>query len=76
MKTYYTSPYGHSRNTRHEVRFHDGTSTHKDGSKFWDYRAFSSKPKLAAFVKELEDQGYSYKPCEPIKTKFLGVVML
>jgi len=40
------------------VNFHDGVSTHKDGSEFYDLRIFRNKPAMEAFIKELSDKGY------------------
>lgn len=43
---------------KYVVSFWDGVKTHKDGSPFFDISIFSSKRKLQAFVRGLEQQGY------------------
>ena len=40
------------------LNFHDGVSTHKDGSEFYDLRIFSNKKKMEKFIKELVGNGY------------------
>jgi hypothetical protein len=40
------------------VNFHDGKSTHKDGSPFFDVACFSNKKKEQAFIKQLQADGY------------------
>lgn len=40
------------------VNYHNGVSTHDDGSKFYDIALFSNKQKMNSFVKDLEKQGY------------------
>lgn len=40
------------------VSFHDGVKTHRDGSPFYDLRIFKNKRKQAAFIADLESQGY------------------
>lgn len=56
-KTYYIDQ--RAGRVKYWVRFHDGAQTHKDGSPFFDARTFRNKPTLAAFVADLESQGYS-----------------
>lgn len=59
MKTYYTQDnIGKAKCT---VSFHDGESTHKDGSKFYAIATFKNKKKRDAFIKELQDEGYELK---------------
>ena len=41
--------------------FHDGISTHKDGSPFYDMKIFKNKPDTKAFIKELSNKGYKEK---------------
>lgn len=41
------------------VSFHDGYKKHPDASAFFDVRTFKNKKKLAAFVKELRDNGFT-----------------
>lgn len=43
---------------KYVVNFHDGVSTHKDGSAFYDIRIFRNKPAVESFVKELSSKGY------------------
>lgn len=57
MKTYYTmSNIGRA---KYVVNFHDGIKTHKDGSPFFDCAIFKNKKRLAAFLKELQADGYT-----------------
>lgn len=56
MKTYNTT--NNVGKARYAVNFHDGKSTYKDGSPFYDIRIFNSKAKRDAFTESLEDQGY------------------
>lgn len=46
---------GHAKYT---VNFHDGVSTHKDGSEFYDIKIFKNRPSMEAFIRELERKGY------------------
>ena len=43
---------------KYVVNFHDGVSTHKDGSPFFGIAIFHNKKKLAKFTKSLTEQGY------------------
>jgi len=43
---------------KYVVNFHNGVSTHKDGSAFYDVALFSNKRVFARFVRDLEKQGY------------------
>lgn len=43
---------------RYVLNFHDGVSTHKDGSPFWDMRIFSNQRDLYRKEKELVADGY------------------
>jgi len=43
---------------KHSVSFHDGVQTHKDGSPFYGIEIFRTAKQKAAFVRELEAQGY------------------
>jgi len=54
-KEYYVQDMGRRRYT---VNFHDGKSTHKDGSEFYDMRIFHSKKKMNDFIQELHRKGY------------------
>jgi len=45
--------------TRHSVSYHDGTSTHKDGSPFFDLRIFKRRKDKEAFARDLKTQGYT-----------------
>lgn len=40
--------------------FHTIGKTHKDGSAFFDLAIFKNKKKLAAAVRNLEKEGYTY----------------
>ena len=40
------------------VHFHDGVSTHKDGSEFYDMEIFRNRPDMEAFITELVKKGY------------------
>jgi len=56
MKTYNIS-YNVGR-CKYVVSYHDGVSTHNDGSQFFDIKIFKSKKLLNSFVKELKQEGY------------------
>lgn len=57
VKTYY---YKHQiGKARHCVSFHNGVSTHKDGSPFFDMHICKNKRNLARFIKALEAEGYT-----------------
>ena len=45
------------------VNFHDGKSTHKDGSPFFDIRLFNNKVKQRAFIQQLQADGYRERYC-------------
>lgn len=40
------------------VNFHDGVTTHKDGSPFFNVRFFRNKKRMLKFMKELKENGY------------------
>lgn len=42
------------------VSYHDGETTHKDGSPFYDVRTFSNKKLVSRFIREIEKLGYVY----------------
>jgi hypothetical protein len=44
--------------TKYAVNYHNGKSTHNDGSDFYDIALFSNKKALARFIKDLKSQGY------------------
>jgi len=44
--------------SKYVVSFHNGISTHADGSEFFDIRIFSNKKELHAFTQELVNNGY------------------
>jgi len=56
-KNYYWQLNGR-RKSKYLLNFHDGVSTHKDGSEFYDLRIFSNKKKMEKFIKELSRNGY------------------
>ena len=43
---------------KYVVNFHDGESTHKDGSEFWAIALFHNIKKRDAFIKDLLKEGY------------------
>ena len=44
--------------TKYSVNFHNGESTHNDGSDFFDIATFKSKKEKDKFIKELKKKGY------------------
>ena len=46
---------------KYVVSYHDGQSTHKDGSPFWGIRIFTNKVKLNECIKTLSENGYKMK---------------
>ena len=46
---------------KYVVNYHDGVSTHKDGSPFFGIAIFRNKKKLNAFTKGLKAAGYVEK---------------
>ena len=57
MKTFYTQHgIGHA---KYVVNFHDGESTHEDGSKFFDIAIFKNKKVLQLFVDGLLSNNYT-----------------
>lgn len=57
QKVYYHI--GNVGSAKYTINYHDGISTHKDGSAFFRIKIFSNKKKRDAFEKELLKQGYS-----------------
>jgi hypothetical protein len=43
---------------KYTVSFHDGETTHDDGSPFYDIAIFKSKKATADFVKQLKQRGF------------------
>jgi hypothetical protein len=43
---------------KYTVSFHDGETTHDDGSPFYGIAIFKSKKKTAGFVKQLKQRGF------------------
>jgi len=43
---------------KYVVNYHDGVSTHKDNSPFFNLKPFSNKKKRDLFIKSLLAQGY------------------
>ena len=43
---------------KYTISFHDGVSTHKDGSPFFGIYLFKNKKKLNTLVKKLISEGY------------------
>ena len=41
------------------VSYHDGVKKHNDGSEFFDIAIFKNKKLLNAFVRNLENNGYT-----------------
>jgi hypothetical protein len=58
MKSYYIQH--NVGKVKYLVSFHNGTSTHDDGSPFFDIRSFSNKKKLKSFTDGLEKDNYTY----------------
>jgi hypothetical protein len=58
-KVYYEMPGIGS--AKYTVNFHDGVSTHSDGSPFFDIRTFKSKAAMNNFIKQLSKEGYVSK---------------
>lgn len=46
---------------KYTVNFHDGVSTHDDGSPFFDIKIFKNKKDLQDFIDKLEKEGYVNK---------------
>ena len=55
---YHTSNIGKA---KYVINYHDGVSTHKDGSPFFDIHISSNKKKRDDFEKELLKQGYTQR---------------
>ena len=58
MKTYYTLD--NVGKVKYTVNFHDGKSTHKDGSPFFGIATFKNKKKRDTFISALHQKGYTY----------------
>jgi len=43
---------------KYTINFHDGSSTHKDGSKFYGIKILKNKKDLANFISDLSKKGY------------------
>jgi hypothetical protein len=56
MKRYYIQT--NIGKAKYVVNHHNGESTHRDGSPFWDMSIFKNKKKLAKFVSYLQANGY------------------
>lgn len=56
MKTFYTQ-YNIGK-AKYTVSFHDGISTHEDGSDFFDIVTFSNKKEFKAFINKLKKKNY------------------
>jgi len=48
--------------SKYIVNHHDGKSTHRDGSEFYDIALFNNKRKFEAFVRGLRRKGYVESP--------------
>jgi len=59
MKTFYIQ-YNIGK-AKYVINYHDGESTHNDGSAFFAIAIFKNKKKLEDFVSGLVESGYSYK---------------
>jgi len=57
MKTFYQMD--NVGKAKYTVNFHDGKNKHDDGSNFYDLKIFSNKVKLADFIKDLKNRGYT-----------------
>lgn len=60
MKTFYTQS-GQTRTGKYIVRCHDNESFYKDGSKLFHPKFFSNKKNEVKFIKELQNQGYTWR---------------
>ena len=56
MKTYNTMQ--NVGKAKYLVNHHNGVSTHKDGSRFFDIAMFKNKKDLNNFTKDLDNKGY------------------
>jgi len=45
--------------SKYVVNYHNGMSTHKDGSPFFDIKIFKNKTKMNNFLLDLKAQGYT-----------------
>ena len=60
MKTYrYTHATGKA---RHCISYHDGVSTHKDGSPFFGLEICGNLRALKRFLRKLQGEGYAETP--------------
>lgn len=60
MKRFYVSyNIGHA---KYVINYHDGISTHNDGSPFFGILIFSNKKHLEAKIKEIKSIGYRHDP--------------
>lgn len=56
MKEFYTQ--NSIGKAKYTVNYHDGVSTHKDGSPFFGIAIFTNKKKLAKYIKKMKGDGY------------------
>lgn len=56
MKEFYTTD--NIGKAKYTISYHDGISTHKDGSKFWGIMIFKNKRKYNLKIKEMIKEGY------------------
>ena len=54
---------------KYSIDFHDGKSTHKDGSPFWGINIFKNKKDLAKAIKDYTKKGYIKEPVNEGFTK-------
>lgn len=47
---------------KYVVSYHNGVSTHKDGSRFFDIKTFKNKKLMNKFITELKKDGYKEEP--------------
>lgn len=59
MKNFYTMM--NVGKAKYLVNFHDGVTTHNDGSPFYDIAIFSNKRKQNQFINGLRVKGYTEK---------------
>lgn len=55
-KTYYRM--NNVGKAKYTISYHDGISTHKDGSAFFAIRIFCNKKRMLEFISSLTEQGY------------------
>jgi hypothetical protein len=52
---------------KYVINFHDGISTHKDGSAFYGIYIFRNKRKFNAKILEMRRDGFIERPFDPMR---------